>query len=121
MVGAHILLRLVDVYCVDDIYRKKRFVPRGPSRLLTSNRSHTLDGKRQAIICTRSSVGTGVAGEGERAAAHLASGKYALPCLPSVIALEDSNVVINSVHADAKSITVKVERQLLYDPRMLRL
>jgi RES domain-containing protein len=51
----------------------------------------------------------------------LASGKSALLCLPSVIVPEDSNVLINPAHEDAKLLRVKVERQLLYDPRILRL
>ncbi len=51
----------------------------------------------------------------------LGSGKSTLLCIPSVIVPEDNNVLINPNHADAKSITVRVERQLLYDPRLLRL
>ena len=51
----------------------------------------------------------------------LISGKSALLCLPSVIVPEDTNVLINPVHADVKSIIGKVERQLLYDPRVLRM
>ena len=51
----------------------------------------------------------------------LVSEKSALLCLPSVIVPEDSNVLINPAHSDAKSISVKVHRQLLYDPRVLRL
>ncbi len=51
----------------------------------------------------------------------LASGKSALLCLPSVIVPEDCNVLINPKHDDAQSLTSKVERQLLFDPRVLRL
>ena len=51
----------------------------------------------------------------------LVSGKSALLCLPSVIVPEDTNVLISPAHSDASSITVKVHRQLLYDPRVLRL
>jgi RES domain-containing protein len=50
----------------------------------------------------------------------LAAGKSALLCLPSVIVPEDTNVLINPAHADANHITVKVHRQILYDPRLLR-
>jgi len=51
----------------------------------------------------------------------LTSGKSALLCLPSVIVPEDTNVLINPDHEDARLIQARVERQLLYDPRMLRL
>ena len=50
----------------------------------------------------------------------LVAGKSALLCLPSVIVPEDTNVLINPAHIDANHITVKVHRQLLYDPRLLR-
>lgn len=45
----------------------------------------------------------------------------ALLCLPSVIVPEGSNVLLNPMHVDFEKITAKVERQLLYDPRLLRL
>lgn len=45
----------------------------------------------------------------------LTSGKSTLMCLPSVIVPEDTNVLINPVHADARLIRARVERQLLYD------
>lgn len=51
----------------------------------------------------------------------LTSGNSALLCLPSVIVPEDTNVLINPDHADARLIRARVERQLLYDPRLLRL
>jgi RES domain-containing protein len=51
----------------------------------------------------------------------LTSSKSALLCLPSVIAPEDTNALINPVHEDARPIQVRVERQLLYDRRVLRL
>ncbi len=51
----------------------------------------------------------------------LTSGKSALLCLPSVIVPEDTNVLINPVHEDARLIQARVERRLLYDPRVLRL
>jgi RES domain-containing protein len=51
----------------------------------------------------------------------LAAGKSALLCLPSVIVPEDTNVLINPNHEDAVSIQARVQRQLLYDPRLLRL
>lgn len=51
----------------------------------------------------------------------LASGKSALLCLPSVIVPEDTNVLINPDHEDARLIRARVERQLLYDPRVLRI
>lgn len=51
----------------------------------------------------------------------LTSGKSTLLCLPSVIVPEDTNVLINPVQADARLIQARVERQLLYDPRVLRL
>ena len=51
----------------------------------------------------------------------LTSGRSALLCLPSVIVPEDTNVLINPDHPDARLIRARVERQLLYDPRLLRL
>ena len=51
----------------------------------------------------------------------LKSHKSALLCLPSVIVPEDTNVLINPEHEDARSIHARVERQLLFDPRVLRL
>jgi RES domain-containing protein len=51
----------------------------------------------------------------------LASGKSALLCLPSVIVPEDTNVLINPDHPDARPVRGRVERRLLYDPRLLRL
>lgn len=50
----------------------------------------------------------------------LTAGKSVLLCLPSVIVPEDTNVLINPAHKDASSITGKVHRQILYDPRLLR-
>lgn len=50
----------------------------------------------------------------------LTSGKSALLCLPSVIVPEDTNVLINPNHKDAASIQARVQRQLLYDARLLR-
>ena len=50
----------------------------------------------------------------------LAAGKSILLCLPSVIVPEDTNVLINPAHKDAGFITGKVHRQILYDPRLLR-
>lgn len=50
----------------------------------------------------------------------LAAGQSVLLCLPSVIVPEDTNVLINPAHKDASSITGKVHRQILYDPRLLR-
>ena len=51
----------------------------------------------------------------------LTSRKSALLCLPSVIVPEDTNVLINPEHEDAHSVHARVERQLLFDPRVLRL
>lgn len=51
----------------------------------------------------------------------LTSRKSVLLCLPSVIVPEDTNVLINPNHEDARFIQARVERQLLYDPRVLRL
>lgn len=51
----------------------------------------------------------------------LTSGKSALLCLPSVIVPEDTNVLINPGHADARLIRAPAQRQLLYDARLLRL
>lgn len=50
----------------------------------------------------------------------LAGGKSALLCLPSVIVPEDTNVLINPAHEDAALIQARVQRQLLYDARLLR-
>jgi RES domain-containing protein len=47
--------------------------------------------------------------------------KSALLCLPSVIVPEDTNVLINPNHEDAAPIQARVQRQLLYDTRFLRL
>lgn len=63
-------------------------------------------------------VGIGSMQFGDR---WLNSGKSALLCLPSSIAPEDTNVLINPDHQDARLIRALVERQLLYDPRLLRL
>lgn len=62
-------------------------------------------------------AGIGAARYGDR---WLSAGKSALLCLPSVIVPEDTNVLINPHHADARSIQARVQRQLLYDPRLLR-
>ncbi len=51
----------------------------------------------------------------------LASGESALLCLPSVIVPEDINVLINPKHPDTASLNAEVTRQLLYDPRLLRI
>ena len=51
----------------------------------------------------------------------LTAGKSALLCLPSVIVPEDTNVLINPNHEDATLIQARVQRQLVYDPRVLRL
>ena len=51
----------------------------------------------------------------------LAGGKSALLCLPSVIVPEDTNVLINPNHPDATSMQARVQRQLLYDTRLLRI
>jgi RES domain-containing protein len=50
----------------------------------------------------------------------LVGAKSALLCLPSVIVPEDTNVLINPDHPEAASIQARVERQLLYDTRLLR-
>jgi RES domain-containing protein len=62
-------------------------------------------------------VGIGSAKFGDK---WLSTGKSALLCLPSVIVPEDTNVLINPNHSDAGSIRARVQRQLLYDPRLLR-
>jgi RES domain-containing protein len=49
----------------------------------------------------------------------LVGSKSALLCLPSAIVPEDTNVLINPNHEDAASIQARVQRQLLYDPRLL--
>ena len=51
----------------------------------------------------------------------IAAGRSALLCLPSVIVPEDTNVLINPNHPDAGDIRAKVERQILYDARLLRI
>jgi RES domain-containing protein len=50
----------------------------------------------------------------------LTGGKSALLCLPSVIVPQDTNVLINPKHEDAAFIQARVQRQLLYDSRLLR-
>lgn len=49
--------------------------------------------------------------------AWLASKSSALLVVPSVIIHEESNVLINPSHPDAKKITAAVVRQYVYDPR----
>lgn len=50
--------------------------------------------------------------------AWLASGSSALLIVPSVIIHEESNVLINPAHLDAKRITGHKLRQFRYDPRV---
>jgi RES domain-containing protein len=50
----------------------------------------------------------------------LHSAKSALLCLPSVIVPEDTNVLVNPLHEDARLIRARVQRQILYDSRVLR-
>lgn len=50
----------------------------------------------------------------------LTGGKSALLCLPSVIVPEETNVLINPNHEDGAFIQARVQRQLLYDVRLLR-
>lgn len=51
----------------------------------------------------------------------LAAGRSALLCVPSVIVPEDTNVLINPHHADAALIKASVYRQIVFDPRVLRI
>lgn len=51
----------------------------------------------------------------------LAGMKSALLCVPSVIVPEDANVLINPLHEDAAVIRARIERQLIYDPRLMRI
>jgi len=48
----------------------------------------------------------------------LASGASALLLVPSVIVHEESNVLINPAHRDAKRIRSSIARQFIYDPRL---
>lgn len=50
--------------------------------------------------------------------AWVAGGSSALLMVPSVIVPEEYNVLINPAHKDAPSITAKVQRQYVYDPRL---
>jgi len=50
--------------------------------------------------------------------AWIDGGSSALLLVPSVIVPEESNVLINPAHPDAKKITAQVERQYIYDPRL---
>lgn len=50
--------------------------------------------------------------------AWLTSGVSALLVVPSVIVHEEANILINPTHPDAKSITARVARQYVYDPRL---
>jgi RES domain-containing protein len=50
--------------------------------------------------------------------AWLASNSSALLVVPSVIIHDESNVLINPSHPDAKKITATVLRQYVYDPRL---
>lgn len=48
------------------------------------------------------------------------SGNSALLLVPSVIVPEETNILINSVHADSTRITAVKKRKWLYDPRLAR-
>ena len=50
--------------------------------------------------------------------AWLRSGRTALLCVPSVIFVEEDNVLINPAHADARHITATKVRRFLYDYRV---
>ncbi|MFC4158467.1 RES family NAD+ phosphorylase [Chitinimonas lacunae] len=47
-----------------------------------------------------------------------AAGETALLLVPSVLIHEECNVLINPQHPDAASITARVVRQFVYDPRL---
>lgn len=76
--------------------------------------------KRKALPRTWRAEPAGI-GSGRFGDGWLTSGDSTLLCLPSVIVPEDTNVLINPGHPDARLIRARVERQLLYDPRLLRL
>ena len=48
------------------------------------------------------------------------AGRQALLILPSILIPEELNALINPIHRDAERLVVKTARQLLYDPRLLR-
>lgn len=50
--------------------------------------------------------------------AWLASVRSALLAVPSVIVPEESNILINPIHPDAKRIRADIMRQYIYDPRL---
>ncbi len=50
--------------------------------------------------------------------AWVSQGISAVLLVPSVIIPEERNILINPLHADAKSITASKVRKWLYDPRM---
>lgn len=52
--------------------------------------------------------------------AWLKAGHSALMIVPSVIVGEESNVLINPLHPDARLITAKKIRKWVYDPRLMR-
>lgn len=45
-------------------------------------------------------------------------GRSALACVPSVVAPEELNVLINIAHLDAASVTARKLRPWVYDPRL---
>jgi RES domain-containing protein len=51
--------------------------------------------------------------------AWLKANRSALMIVPSVIVREESNVLINPLHPDARRIAVRKVRKWLYDPRLM--
>ena len=50
----------------------------------------------------------------------LRAGRSAVLVVPSVLAPEEKNILINPTHADSAGITAKSIRRWLYDPRMVK-
>jgi RES domain-containing protein len=51
--------------------------------------------------------------------AWLKANRSALMIVPSVVVSEESNVLINPLHQDAKRITARKVRKWVYDPRLM--
>lgn len=51
--------------------------------------------------------------------AWVSSGRSPLLVVPSVIVPDESNILINPLHADARAITAKTMKKWIYDPRLV--
>lgn len=49
----------------------------------------------------------------------VSSGRSTLMVVPSVIVPDESNILINPLHSDARTITAKTVKKWIYDPRLV--